>query len=494
MEDKNGHGMLYLSKLKDIKSLSPKKLNNKINLKGSSISGACFAENGQAIYFSSNRPGGFGGFDLYVSRMSGSDWQQPENLGPLINSPYDEITPFVLADEKTLYFSSNGHNTMGGMDVFISILNKNKRWAPPQNMAPPINTPYNEVYYVQQANQKNAYFSSDRELPESIGQQDLISVFKVEKDNPMAIVKGVITAEKLGVKEPVTLDVFDAHSNEKQKYVYNPEETTGKYFMILKPKSNYKVHIHIGEGKSRIMNIDIPEDVYSLTINKHINLKPIVLYNKVIDNQMEVIKDSLAVREVDDVENSLEMIKYDALVELMDRIVDSQDALQLEYLNDLDKQVRKPDTEGPDIYYTPLLNRVEEVISYTDREGLLKLGKPAFTNSAVFMGDAADGKQLIDTYKAIISQDGQIKIIANFEQQPYELRELLQKHRTLKLELSYAETSEGVARAEPSYYQTILKYFRDTDLVSSHQIIESGKKSGLPPKTVEIKLFTDTSM
>lgn len=114
------------------------------------------------LVFSSNRPGGYGGLDLYLSKKNDKGkWSEPENLGPVINTAFDEDAPFVLYDEPTIYFSSRGHNDVGGYDVFKSTL-EDGNWTTPENLAMPINSAYDDIYFTWTADGRRAYFSSHR--------------------------------------------------------------------------------------------------------------------------------------------------------------------------------------------------------------------------------------------------------------------------------------------------------------------------------------------
>ncbi len=116
---------------------------------------------GNVLYFSSNRPGGYGGYDIYkVERKDkGELWSKPINLGPKINTEMDEKTPFIHGDGRTLYFASNGHNGMGGFDIFVSRLGDDDLFQKPENIGYPINTENDEVAYIISADGKRLYFS-----------------------------------------------------------------------------------------------------------------------------------------------------------------------------------------------------------------------------------------------------------------------------------------------------------------------------------------------
>ena len=125
-------------------------------------SAPCLSPDMSAIYFSSNRPGGFGGMDLYVAYLNEKgNWSLPQNLGPSINTAGDEMFPFIHFDHTTLYFTSNGWKTIGGSDIYVAKKIGNT-FSEPVNLGYPINTIDNESGLVVDASGKIAYFSSDR--------------------------------------------------------------------------------------------------------------------------------------------------------------------------------------------------------------------------------------------------------------------------------------------------------------------------------------------
>lgn len=136
------------------------------------------------ILFASNRTGGYGGFDLYMSRKQNDIWSTPVNLGPEINSPYDELTPFLSQDGTTLYFSSNNLNSMGGFDIFFSHYNpRTTKWQLPVNAGMPLNSAADDLYFFLSPEKYYGYFSSSR--LESVGGRDIYSVFFSEIPEPV---------------------------------------------------------------------------------------------------------------------------------------------------------------------------------------------------------------------------------------------------------------------------------------------------------------------
>jgi outer membrane protein OmpA-like peptidoglycan-associated protein/tetratricopeptide (TPR) repeat protein len=115
------------------------------------------------LYFTSNRPGGYGGSDIYVShRLLNGQWSEAENLGPTINTIGDEGTPFIHADNQTLYFNSTGQPGYGDNDLFVSRKQPDGTWGKPENLGYPINTIDDQGSLVVAADGKTAYYASDK--------------------------------------------------------------------------------------------------------------------------------------------------------------------------------------------------------------------------------------------------------------------------------------------------------------------------------------------
>ncbi|MEK0423124.1 MAG: hypothetical protein RLZ95_1034 [Bacteroidota bacterium] len=135
---------------------------------------------GQALYFSSNKPGGFGGIDIYVSyKTKNGYWSQAYNLGPNINTKGDDQTPFIHADNRTLYFASNGWPGYGGTDLFVAFKKLDGKWSKPTNLGYPINTFDNEGSIAIASNGWEGYIASDR--IDSRGELDIYKVVLPQK-------------------------------------------------------------------------------------------------------------------------------------------------------------------------------------------------------------------------------------------------------------------------------------------------------------------------
>jgi len=142
------------------KTFSPQKLN--INTKYIETSPMLSAD-GSTLYFVSDRPGGCGGKDIWASeRLSNNRWSAPYNLGKTINTSDNEESPFLMSDGATLYFSSKGHNGLGGYDIFVSTQNDEGIWSTPENIGAPVNSTSDDYYYVADSYGNMAYYSSDK--------------------------------------------------------------------------------------------------------------------------------------------------------------------------------------------------------------------------------------------------------------------------------------------------------------------------------------------
>ena len=156
------------------------------------------SEDGSVLYFASDKPGGYGGTDIYRALRTTSGWGTPINLGPVVNTTEDEAFPFFI--ENTLYFTSNGHGGLGGLDIFRSE-QANGEFTPPINLAYPINSTADDFSLVTSTDQRNGYFASSR-----TGNDDLFSFQKVSVNQVLAMGWVKNTAEEFvdGFRATVT--------------------------------------------------------------------------------------------------------------------------------------------------------------------------------------------------------------------------------------------------------------------------------------------------
>ena len=193
------------------------------------------------MYFSSNRPGGKGGFDIYqVKKLPNGEWALPRNLEQL-NTPEDDDAPFIHSDNRTLYFSSKGHKTMGGYDIFQSVFNEETgKWTEPQNMGYPVNTAGDDIYFVWSADGERGYFSSARE--DSYGDLDIYVVHRPIIGKYFMVLKGTLVDED--TKEPIA-GFIKLYNNDNNKLVgvFNTRMPSGKFSAIVPPNATYRAEI-----------------------------------------------------------------------------------------------------------------------------------------------------------------------------------------------------------------------------------------------------------
>ncbi len=197
----------------------------------------------RVLYFSSNRPGGFGGSDIYMSRLQpNGKWAAAVNMGPTINTAGDDQAPFIHADNQTMYFTSDGLTGYGGSDLYIIRKNNKGEWGIPENLGYPINTIENEGSLAVSADGLTAYYASDRS--DSRGQLDLYK-FEMRPDirpNRTLYVKGKIIDKKTGKKLPSSVELINNATGTVLMKVQTDE--TGEYFITLPIGKDYTFSVN----------------------------------------------------------------------------------------------------------------------------------------------------------------------------------------------------------------------------------------------------------
>ena len=206
---------------------------------------------GKTVYFVSNRKGGYGGRDIYrITKLPDGSWSQAFNLGSNINTPYDEDSPFIAIDNKTLYFSSNNPNSIGGFDIFVSIMDESGNWSSPMNMGTPINSTGDDLYYTMTSDGKFAYITSFRS--EGFGEKDIYEIedpFLGRKTH--SVLKGLITVvEDKPLPDDVNITIRCINCAETNiKSVY-PRKNTNKYLSNLDKCREYELTYAYDDGKT----------------------------------------------------------------------------------------------------------------------------------------------------------------------------------------------------------------------------------------------------
>ncbi len=235
-------GDLYFSDRTDTGWTAPVAFNDNINTRYWEPS-ASLTYDEKIMYFASDRPGGYGGTDIYmVQSLPDGTWAQPVNMGPVINTPFDEDGPFINADGNVLYFSSKGHKSMGGFDIFTSTFDSLAGiWSNPVNIGYPINTPDDDIYFVFSNDGKRAYFSSSRE--DTYGQTDIYLLTREDIAGTTAIINGTVKTINGGavVTEMVVED------EERVAGVYLTDGESGRYNMVLETGHLYTINLLYGD-------------------------------------------------------------------------------------------------------------------------------------------------------------------------------------------------------------------------------------------------------
>ncbi len=249
---------------------------------------ASITPDGKTIYFASDRKGGKGGLDIYKTTMQpNGTWSAPINLGAPVNTEANEDAPFIHPDQRTLFFTSDGHNTMGGRDIFKSTL-LNNQWSNPENMGYPINTTANDNYFTLLADGRRAYFSSDRKG--GLGAQDIYYVdMPAEAANiPLTMIKGKIVDAETGKPIPTKIYIIDNETDKKLDFVYHPDPETGAYLVILPPAKNYDMVIESEGFLPYTLNINVPNQTYFYELFQMIYLKTIKQFDVVVGQEVIV--------------------------------------------------------------------------------------------------------------------------------------------------------------------------------------------------------------
>jgi len=304
-------GDIYECRQKGNKWSEPKKLPKEINTKFTETS-ASFSADNRTLYFVSDRKDlSIGGKDVFVTTMNDDgSWNNPKNIGNTINTPYDEEAVFIHPDGKTMYFSSKGHNTIGGYDIFKSTL-KDGKWSKPENLGMPINTPDDDVFLVVTGSGKRGYYSSSKKGGE--GEQDIYIVTFLGPEKPMrtntednliagikAPLKELLVEEKVEVsssqltifrgntldeitKQPVGAEIVitDNGSGTVLNRIESNSET-GKFIVTLPSGKNYGIAVNADGYLFHSENFDIPEGGNFQLVEKDVLMKKVEIGTKVI--------------------------------------------------------------------------------------------------------------------------------------------------------------------------------------------------------------------
>jgi outer membrane protein OmpA-like peptidoglycan-associated protein/tetratricopeptide (TPR) repeat protein len=291
----------------------PRVLPKSINSRGTSTS-AALSTDGNTLYFISDRPGGYGGKDIWVtSRIPGGPWSEPQNLGAVVNTEFDEEGLFLSPDNTTLYFSSKGHNTMGGFDIFKTQLQDGK-WKQPVNLGYPINSPADDLFFKMAYDGKTAFLASVR--PGGLGGSDIYmlsfpgpekpfltqplsepiasqarptpEVFldqEIKQIPPMTLLRGIVMDDETQNPLEATIELYDNEMDSLlAQFKTNPQ--TGAYFISLPGGKNYGIAVQAQGYLFHSENIDVVETNVFREIINNIRMKKIEVGQSIVLNNI----------------------------------------------------------------------------------------------------------------------------------------------------------------------------------------------------------------
>lgn len=311
---KDNAGDLYECVLNGDVWSKPESLGKNVNTKDYHESSACYSPDGNTIYFVSDKPGGLGAHDIYITRKDEKGkWGPAENIGSVINTKYDEEGVYMHPDGKTLYFSSKGHNSIGGYDIFKTVYDEStKAWGKPQNIGYPVNTTDNDVFFVISANGKHGYFTSNSQ-PESKGLRDLYVITFLGPEKPMVLnnednllaeatapIKETVIAPVVEVKEAqltilkgvisdflskepleAEIEIVDNQANQTIA-TFKSNSKTGRYLVSLPAGKNYGIAVKKEGYLFHSENFDIPKTAAFQEVEKNIELKQLAVGSKIV--------------------------------------------------------------------------------------------------------------------------------------------------------------------------------------------------------------------
>ena len=259
-DDNNGD--IYVSYRNDDSWSYPEPLDENINSEGFKEGSISISPDGQVLFYASNRIGGYGGMDIYYSiKNSNGEWERSQNLGPKINTAMDDDGPFIDYDGKTLYFSTQGRNGMGGHDIFYSVYDSaSKEWSEPVNLGYPINTPDNDVYFVSTQDGKRGYYASVRE--DGYGFTD---IYMVTVEKPEGTLTENVSDYSIASLQPVilTLKVMDSETKEMLDARVSLRRQNDKVMAGIESKQTGIFESSIASSSESTYQLSVEKDGYT---------------------------------------------------------------------------------------------------------------------------------------------------------------------------------------------------------------------------------------
>jgi len=275
--DSLGDGRVLYSKLIGEIWSDPAKLGSDINTPVTWETHVTISADESTLYFVSDRPGGLGGRDIYrCVKLPDGNWSRALNCGPTLNTALDEDSPFLTPDGKGMYFASQGHNSIGGFDLFYTKQGADGEWGKPETMGYPLNSVDDDVFFQPMADGKRAYYSSERDG--GYGKKDIYLIELPESDNTtrLAVLKGFIIGEE-GQELPDDLKIVVTNNKTGEVMEYRPRKRDGGYLAILNPCTGYHIDYFKGKEKIKQDDINVPCESNFLELEREVYLIPVAL-------------------------------------------------------------------------------------------------------------------------------------------------------------------------------------------------------------------------
>lgn len=264
---------IYMAKTKDGLFYESYKLSETVNVLGYKAQQPFISEDGTKLFFSSNKPGGLGGFDLYVCNIDRNGLTgEAKNLGPMINTSGDETTPYYHTIANTLFFSSNGHTGIGGLDVFKSALNIiDSVYSVPRNLGSPINSSKDDAYFILDNLQVKGYFASDRE--DCVG-GNCYDIYEFQNEPIKFDISGYVTDDltydpienALVTIKDVTYEDEPIYLMTDKKGFYSTSLKADKQFFIKAQKKGYQASAASASTKDLTESAHLEQDFLLIII------------------------------------------------------------------------------------------------------------------------------------------------------------------------------------------------------------------------------------
>jgi len=385
-------------------------LGKNVNSKDTWETGATISFDKKTLYFVSNKEGGVGERDIWRSKWDEEKerWGEAENCGDVINTPYDEVGIFAHPDGKTFYFSSKGHTSMGGFDIFKIIMNDDGTFNPPVNVGFPVNSPDDDVHFVMAGNGRHGYYSSFKE--DGYGEKDIyIITFLGEEKIPLtnaednllamvaepvkektvmpkvqvsqsdlAILKGIVRDEKTQKPLEASIELVD-NSTGQIIQTFKSDPVSGRYLVSLPSGKNYGIAVKANGYLFHSENFDIPKASGYMEYEKNVDLKKIEVGKAIVLRNIffDLAKYSLR----DESKTELARLK---------KLMDENPTLKIELSGHTDTRGSSSSNK------TLSLNRAKAVVDYLTKAGIAgsRMVSKGFGEEQTITSDAEIAKML----------------------------------------------------------------------------------------------------